>query len=352
MSFAQKGIEVRAFGGHWVAAQRANLQNRQEIAAAVSALMAAVPPEAVTGSVFWIRHFIHSYPSGFDVEVCLPVGEAYAGEVPVRYLPAYQVLAKTSQGAGAPLAETYQALFSVSDDHALISDEFCIEVLHDLDPQEGRIEVLMVLHPWQALFETHLGDVMGDVVQQTVVDGGDHIFLESTPEERFAWTKEAIGKLDQVSDDYQRYLVLSGCSHVFPQTQVAKLKDVYTLERQQGADLFGGVDAVLAFMQADPGWQQQTRREGRVVFSTKNPSDPQGYADATTAEERRRAYCFCPIIRDHLEEGMSSTFCYCSAGFERKQWETALGQPVRIDVVKSLLKGDDHCQFAIHLPEA
>ena len=48
---------------------------------------------------------------------------------------------------------------------------------------------------------------------------------------------------------------------------------------------------------------------------------------------------------------MSDTFCYCSAGWERQQWEGAIGQPVRVDVVKSLLKGDDLCEFAIHLPE-
>jgi predicted hydrocarbon binding protein len=48
---------------------------------------------------------------------------------------------------------------------------------------------------------------------------------------------------------------------------------------------------------------------------------------------------------------MSPTFCYCSSGWERRQWEGAIGRPVRVDVVKTLLRGDDHCQFAIHLPE-
>jgi predicted hydrocarbon binding protein len=48
---------------------------------------------------------------------------------------------------------------------------------------------------------------------------------------------------------------------------------------------------------------------------------------------------------------MSITFCFCGAGWFRQQWEGAIGKPVRIEVVKSVLKGDDVCQFAIHLPE-
>jgi len=33
-------------------------------------------------------------------------------------------------------------------------------------------------------------------------------------------------------------------------------------------------------------------------------------------------------------------------------WETILGRsPIRVDVVESVLRGDNRCVFAIHLPE-
>jgi hypothetical protein len=111
------------------------------------------------------------------------------------------------------------------------------------------------------------------------------------------------------------------------------------------------VDEVIDFMVEDPGWGVRPARRGTTIYTTKNPRDRQAYARATTDAERRRAYCFCPLVRDHLEEGMPDTFCYCSAGWERQQWEGAIGRPVRVSVVQSLLKGDDRCQFAIHLPE-
>jgi len=351
MSFETRGIEAKTFGGYLFASRRGNLHNRQEIAEGLDALLAEVPAELVTGPPFWVRHFIHSYPQGLDIEIGVPVSAAYESEqVSTCFFPEFRVLSKSSGGDGEPLSEIYQALFAVSGDNGLISDEFIIEVMHDQTPNAGRIEVLLVLHPWQNLFEQHLDAVMGPAVRKAVMEGSDTIFLESSSADRFAWTKAAVNRLDQVADDFQRYQVLSGCSHVFPATQTARLRQVYLKARQQGAELIGAVDAVLDFMEADPGWRQKINREGRVIYTTKNPSNPEAYARAATALEQKRAYCFCPIVRDHLEEGMSPTFCYCSAGFERKQWETALAQPVRIDVVKSLLKGDDHCQFAIHLP--
>jgi len=33
-------------------------------------------------------------------------------------------------------------------------------------------------------------------------------------------------------------------------------------------------------------------------------------------------------------------------------WETILDRrPIRVDVIRSILRGDDRCVFAIHLPE-
>jgi predicted hydrocarbon binding protein len=74
------------------------------------------------------------------------------------------------------------------------------------------------------------------------------------------------------------------------------------------------------------------------------------YEKAKTAKEKRQAYCFCPLVRDYLDQDVPITFCYCGAGWYRLQWEGAIGKSVKIDVVKSVLKGDDECQFAIHLP--
>ena len=83
----------------------------------------------------------------------------------------------------------------------------------------------------------------------------------------------------------------------------------------------------------------------------KNPRDKQGYENATTDLERRKAYCFCPLIRDHMDREIPTTFCNCSSGWFRQQIEGAIGQPVHIEIAESLLKGHERCQFVIYLPE-
>ncbi len=351
MSFQEKGIAVKQFGGSLIASIRKNRNSRQQITEVLEELLEAIPPEFIVGTPFWIRHFIHSYPEGFDVEVGIPVNAVIVvGRVSTRTLPEYEVLSMVHHGSAEGLSGIYQTLFGTQSDYGLISDEFCIEVLHDRDALQGEIEVLMVLHPWKDLFDHHLDRVMGGVVRDAVMEGGDRIFLESTTSERFAWTKTAVDRLDQVADDFQCYEVLSSCSHVFPREQAEKLRAVYLDAYERKPDVHKAVDAVIAFMKEDPGWRQKVVREGSIVYTTKNPSNPEAYARAETDLEKKQAYCFCPIVSAYIDEGMSPTFCYCSAGFERKQWEVALGKAVRIDIVQSLLKGDSQCQFAIHLP--
>ncbi len=105
-------------------------------------------------------------------------------------------------------------------------------------------------------------------------------------------------------------------------------------------------------MAADPGWGEKgAYREGHVLYHKKNPADPEGYKNAKTDQEKRAAYCFCPIICDNMEKGMPVSYCYCGSGWYRQQWETATGRPVRVEVLKSILKGDEVCSFAVHLAE-
>jgi len=352
MALDDNVVQYKEVGGHMLASVRGNVLNREGIAAMLEVLQQTIPAGQITGPAIVIRNFMHSYPEGLDVEVGYPVKQAVESwQVTSRKLPEYGVLAKQHNNGIDTLSESYGAVFGSQSKYGLISDEFCFEVLHDDDPTSGKIEVQMVLHDWQTLFGEHLNRVMGEVVHDVVMEDSDTIFLDSSVHERFEWVKAAMERFDQVSDEYQRYEVITSCSHVFPRSQAEKLREVYQQAYQQEPDMCRAVDAVLHFIDEDPGWAPGQRvREGEIVYITKRPSNPEAYARATTDLERKQAYCFCPIVKANIDKGMSPSFCYCSAGFERKQWEVALGQPVRIDVVKSLLKGNMQCQFAVHLP--
>jgi hypothetical protein len=59
-------------------------------------------------------------------------------------------------------------------------------------------------------------------------------------------------------------------------------------------------------------------------------------------------------VKESLKQGPSgipASFCACSAGFHKRRWEVIFGQKLKAEIVESVLRGDDWCKIAIHLPE-
>ena len=94
-------------------------------------------------------------------------------------------------------------------------------------------------------------------------------------------------------------------------------------------------------------------REGNRVIITKIPYMTKQFIHETDEKMRRYYFCHNPWIRDALKEEdqpIDPVFCGCSAGYFKNFWEAVLGQPVRVEVLKSFINGDDICEFALHLP--
>jgi hypothetical protein len=112
-------------------------------------------------------------------------------------------------------------------------------------------------------------------------------------------------------------------------------------------------DEVIDFVQSHPEIRQGVR-EGNILYEAKIPYMTQEYLAETDEQMKRYYYCHCPWVRESLKEGdvnVSPTFCHCSAGFHKKSWEVIFDQPLKAEMVESVLKGDQWCKFAIHLPE-
>jgi len=263
-----------------------------------------------------------------------------------------EVLALVHQNAPEKLRETYRALYTYTNKRAIISDEFGREVYTDAsNPGGPGTEAQYIIHDWNAKLAGGLERVLGRGMRDVVMQGSETLSIASRTEDRFLWVKGMLERLDGLADEHQRYDILSGCAHVFPPGQVAKLKAVFDAAYARTRDGLQAVDAVLDFMEADPGWSEtRPTREGHTIYAAKGPRDPQAYAESQTDLERRRAYCFCPLLRNNLDQGMPTAFCYCGSGWYRRQFEGTIGKPVSIDIVSSVLRGDDAYRFAIYLP--
>ena len=94
-------------------------------------------------------------------------------------------------------------------------------------------------------------------------------------------------------------------------------------------------------------------RVGNIVYETKIPFLTKKYLAESDPLMKHYYYCHCPWAREAIKSGdkVAPIFCNCSAGFHKKPWEMALNQKIQVDVLESVLRGDPHCRFVIHLPE-
>ena len=334
-----------------VATIRCAIQSRSEIKAILDDLAQKIPADQIAGSPFCIFNFITSVADGSDVTVGYPVRGEIEG-IKTEWLPEMDVLSIIHRGELEKLGETAGQVFAYGDQHALMSDEFYREVyLDETHPNGPGIEVHFIIHNWNKKLAANLERVLGPETRAAIMQGSERLEIETSIDERFQWVKEMLTRLNGVAGQAQKFDILSSCAHVFPQAQIDKLTAVFNEAKTRTGDFLQAVDAVIAFMDSDPGWGSGGTREGYTIYAVKRPRDPKAYAAAQTDLERRQAYCFCPLVRTQMDQGMPSDFCNCSSGWFRQQWEGSLGQPVTVDVLKSVLQGDDKCEFAIHLPQ-
>jgi len=341
-------IEHKKLAQTLVATTRRTVKQRAEIQAVLDELALEIPKEHITGAPFCIFQFITSVQDGYDVEIGFPVTQRVETDnLKSRVLPAMEVLSIVHRDAPEKLGESYGKLCGYAEEHGIISDEFCREVYLDTG-----VEVQFVIHRWNDRLAENLDRVLGEETKQVVMQGSDELGIESSVDDRFRWVKGMVERLDGLAAERPKYDILSSCAHVFPAGQIDKLEAVYKETKARTQDAMQSVDAVLDFMESDPGWgAERPLREGHTIYSAKSPRDPKGYENAQDDLERRQACCFCPLVRNHTSQGMPTTFCYCGSGWYRQQWEGTIGRPVTVKIVKSILKGDDVCQFAIQLPE-
>jgi len=352
-SLETKGIKYEKLPPRLVASICLNARERKELHSAIRRLTELIPEENILGPAICVFNFISSYKEGFDVEVGFPVvGAVQSNEVKTRTLPEMEVLSLTHQGTIQSLGESIRLLYGSAYELGLISDEFrCERYLDSNNPEGNEIELQFVLHNWNELFGRNVARVLGEDTRQEVVLGCNELHLDSSVDERFKWVRRVLDNLDQIAKEDEKCDILSRCAHVFPKKPIERARTVYESAKSNTKDGLKAVDAVIQFMGEDRAWEETPIRKGNILYWRKGPRDPKAYNEARNDPEKRKAHCYCPLIRDHLEGDVPSAFCYCGAGWYRQQWEGILSKEVRIEVIKLVSRGDEICEFAIHLPD-
>jgi len=304
--------------------------------------------DEVNGSPMVIFHG-GAVKEGFLVEAAYPVSHPVEnGEVHTRTLEDVRAFCAIHKGPHDKIRETVLMIFSLMESHAWSTSLFRREiylVIDPLNPENNVTEIQSVIHEWDQLFARSAADVLGPEAAREITLGIDAFSPETTSQEYLDWIQLTIERLDAAtSDEEMKCKIVASCAHVFPQERIDHLREVYSN---------GTVDDVLHEMYEDDFWYEKPVRRGSVIYMTKNPYDPEGYLKGATPAERRKAYCHCAFVHPFLDElpsKLSTTFCYCGAGWYRRLWEGILGKPVKFEHVETLLRGNDKCTLKIMLP--
>jgi hypothetical protein len=220
---------------------------------------------------------------------------------------------------------------------------------------------------WQAKLALSVEDLAGSEVRERVLAGGEILQDPSTSREKLFWTCQALEVLAETADLDTRQEILTRCRCWYPKEDLLDIKMTYRL--------YGDIDQILAMLQSkfevflqdvldleeelittilENGWGLAGIRDGNRIISTKIPKSNyiRDYFQEEDPLEKRRLYCHCPRVRDQVgsDPALPPEYCYCGAGFYQGIWEEILGEPVRVEVLESVMTGGDVCKIAIHLP--
>ena len=171
-------------------------------------------------------------------------------------------------------------------------------------------------------------------------------------------------RLDAQVEEEKRKAILTGCACQYPKSDLQAMRKAYEatgdaalahrMLREQFEAFLKDALALSAELVEEivrRGWGAAGVMKGHTIIATKIPKSGNlvEYMKETDPERKRQLYCHCPRIRAVLEssETLSPTYCYCGAGFYKGIWEEILKAPVEVEVLASVLGGDEVCTVAI-----
>jgi hypothetical protein len=135
-----------------------------------------------------------------------------------------------------------------------------------------------------------------------------------------------------------------------------RCKEEYVRHNAEGTEYWGDLitDEALDYLLSTEGVLSPVRK-GSQLHIAMHPYDMTNYFRETDTHKKRFHYCHCLFARTSIlsnEGTVSQTMCYCSLGRVVSAWGETLGVELDGEVVKSVLGGDDICEFIIHLPDS
>ena len=214
----------------------------------------------------------------------------------------------------------------------------------------------------------------GKEVSDRILEGFELPPLGTEPTELPRFTAQFVTQLEANLPEAVLHKVLAGNNHGIPEDAFLKEKEIYEAAESLDAYLADYQRRQIQVLQEHCDqkkvWFEQTItqevvdfaasnqeimsavRVGNTLYATKIPYDSVHYLQETDPKMKRYYACHCPFAREAILDDavqISPNWCYCSGGFAKFPYDVILGRPLRVELIDSVLKGDDLCRFAVHL---
>jgi len=220
---------------------------------------------------------------------------------------------------------------------------------------------------WQEKLRKALTDRGSEKVRETILEGGEELSDGSSAREKLIWTCEMLDRLGDEVGLETRQAILTDCHCSYLLRDLLDVKMDYRVHMDIDRSLAMLQDKFMTFLRevleleeelvetiVEKGWGLAGRRKGKTITATKIPKSGylREYFNETDPEKKRKLYCHCPRVRDEVgsEPILPIEYCYCGAGFYKGIWEEILGEQVEVEMLESVMKGDEVCTIAVHLP--
>jgi len=172
----------------------------------------------------------------------------------------------------------------------------------------------------------------GDVVCRKIMEGSKAL-TEKTDKTKLAeWVQSAMGRMDSLVDEKTRLQIMENCGYNCS-TVNKKVIDRGKARRMK----YKTVDEFLEAEERRPSSGTKLVRENKALHYFYTPK--------TFSKPMR---CYCSLLRAlPKDKTVSSTYCNCAKGFVKKYWESVLGKPVQVKLVRSAVAGAEECEFII-----
>jgi effector-binding domain-containing protein len=295
----------------------------------------------------------NSGEGGHDIECCFPVSEPVETDaIRSRTLEGGEMLSIVHHGPYDEVYKSWQKLGGFARSNRQWGTRPRREIYREYSPDNPEkhvteLQVPLVVMGWLDRLVSSLKRHTEDSIGKQVMEGSDTLSAGTPAEEKAAWVRGAMERLDELVDEETGKKVMRDSACVFPEVKISLMREMY--------EKTGDIDELLEEMREDRRrgasypYPPFERVDEKILRVTKVPCVSDEYEKAEDARSRRRCYCHCPWVFA-TDEDISTTYCHCGAGYFKQLWEGILGKPVEVEFVESVISGGDGCRFVIHLP--